>query len=78
MRFDVRVTKGAGTSHHEVTVAREDHERIAPDHEPSRLVEASFEFLLDRELKEQILSSFELPVISRYFDDYQSEIDGYL
>lgn len=78
MAFDVTVTEGSGKSRHEVKLAREDHERLAPAHEPDHLVEASFEFLLDREPKEQILSAFELPVIERYFSEYEDEIQTYL
>jgi len=49
--------------------------RLAPgaDH-PVDLVRRSFEFLLAREPKESILSSFELPVIARYFPEYEREI----
>lgn len=78
MRFQVQVSKGTGESSHEVSLEREDHERLAPGAEPEELVQASFAFLLDREPKESILTSFELPVISRYFDEYADEIDGYL
>lgn len=78
MRFRVEVTDNGSTSSHEVTLAREDHERLAPAADPDELVEASFAFLLDREPKEQILSSFELPVIERYFGEYEEEIESYL
>lgn len=78
MRFEVTVTVGSGKSRHEVTLTREDHERLAPEHEPEHLVQASFAFLLDREPKESILSSFELPVIERYFGEYEDEIETYL
>jgi hypothetical protein len=78
MVFKVRVEEANSTSHHEVKLAREDHERLAPAAEPDHLVEASFAFLLDREPKEQILSSFELPVIDRYFGEYEDEIESYL
>jgi hypothetical protein len=33
-----------------------------------------FEFLLQRESNTSILSSFELPVIGRYFPEYEDEI----
>jgi len=67
-------TNGSRTSH-EVWVGREDLARLAPgaDH-PVDLVRRSFEFLLAREPKESILSSFELPVIARYFPEYEREI----
>ncbi|MDX2343195.1 MAG: hypothetical protein QNL12_05390 [Acidimicrobiia bacterium] len=40
----------------------------------SVLVEKSFEFLLERESNTSILSSFELPVIDRYFPEYETTI----
>lgn len=42
------------------------------------LVEKSFEFLLAREPNTSILRSFDLPVIGRYFPEYESEIKGML
>ena len=45
---------------------------------PEQLVEASFAFLLEREPKESILRSFELPVIARYFPEYERRIGDYL
>ena len=41
-----------------------------------QLVEESFDFLLQREPKESILSEFDLSVISRYFPDYERAITG--
>ncbi len=38
---------------------------------PERVIEAAFEFLLDREPKESILSSFDVTVISRYFPIFE-------
>ena len=38
------------------------------------LIEKSFEFLLERESKESILSSFDLPLINKYFPEYEEEI----
>lgn len=52
-----------------------DLARLVPDAtEPSDLVRRSFEFLLAREPKESILRSFELPVIGRYFPEYERSI----
>jgi hypothetical protein len=73
-RCTVTVGTDARASRHEVTVSREDLARLAPGVTVERLVEASFEFLLAREPRESILRSFELPVISRYFPDYELEI----
>jgi len=71
-----RVTVGddpAATTH-EVEVTDEDLSRLAPGVEVQRLVEASFRFLLEREPREAILRRFALPVIGRYFPEYEAEI----
>jgi hypothetical protein len=38
------------------------------------LVQKSFEFLLERESNTSILRSFDLPVIQRYFSEYERTI----
>jgi hypothetical protein len=38
------------------------------------LIEKSFEFLLERESNTSILRSFDLPVIQRYFPEYERTI----
>lgn len=38
------------------------------------LIEKSFEFLLERESNTSILSRFDLPLINRYFPEYEKEI----
>ena len=66
---------GASTTHHEVTVARADLERLAPGaKDPIELVRRSFEFLLQREDPRSILQAFALPVIGRYFPEYEATI----
>lgn len=39
-----------------------------------KLIEKSFDFLLERESKESILSTFDLRVIEKYFPEYEQEI----
>ena len=41
---------------------------------PERILEESFRFLLEREPASAILRRFELPVIARYFPEYEREI----
>jgi hypothetical protein len=67
---------GRGTeTHHAVTVHAADLARFAPDgSHPDDLIRRSFEFLLTREPKESILATFDLPVIGRYFPDYEATI----
>jgi hypothetical protein len=60
---------------HEVAVSQADLARLAPGaSEPQDLVERSFAFLLQREPKESILRHFDLPVIARYFAEYEASI----
>ena len=68
--YRVVVTQGRSTTTHDVTVTPEDVARYAPGATPERLVEVSFEFLLEREPASSILSRFALPVIERYFPEY--------
>ena len=71
----VRLSDTRGSSEHGVRVARADLERLAPGaDDPTDLVRRSFEFLLDREPKESILASFDLPVIGRYFPEFETTI----
>ena len=76
--YEVRVQDGQGSTTHEVTVWPSDVARYAPEATPEQLLEASFQFLLEREPKESILRTFELPVIERYFPEYLDLIAGYL
>ena len=68
--YRVVVTQGRDATTHEVTVTPEDVARYAPGSTPQRLLEASFEFLLEREPASSILSRFALPVIERYFPEF--------
>ena len=63
----------AATSH-DVMVDRATLDDLAPGASPEELVRASFEFLLEREPRESIMRSFELPIIGRFFGDYPDEI----
>ena len=68
--YCVVVTQGRDETTHDVTVTAEDVARYAPGATPERLLQASFEFLLEREPASSILSRFALPVIERYFPEY--------
>ena len=73
--FCVRVIEGVSASTHHVTLDPQDQTRLAgPVTEPEELIRKSFQFLLEREPKESILSRFDLSVISRYFPEYEREI----
>ena len=74
-RFLVRVTERGSTSTHHITLDPTDHSKLAGGKAtPEELIRRSFEFLLERESRESILSRFDLPVIGRYFPEYEREI----
>lgn len=73
--FRVSVIEGTSQTHHRVTLAKADYERLAAGKAtPEQLVSESFRFLLEHERKESILRSFDLTVIARYFPGYEREI----
>jgi len=73
----VTLSDERGRSDHQVRVARRDLERLAPGATaPDDLVRRSFEFLLAREPRQSILSAFDLPLIGRYFPEYEASMIG--
>lgn len=72
----VQVTEPNGQTRHCVDLSQRDFDALKAEKAttPEELVKKSFEFLLERESKEQILRQFSLPMISRYFPDYPAEI----
>lgn len=72
--YRVEVEDDRGSSTHRVTVTDEHARTYGAAGAPDALLEESFRFLLEREPKESILSSFDLPVIERYFPEYPEEI----
>ncbi|MGH2357891.1 MAG: hypothetical protein ACRDGJ_07735 [Candidatus Limnocylindria bacterium] len=74
-RCAVRVGDDAGATVHEVAVDRDTLRRLAEGAEPDDLVRESFRFLLEREPRGSIMRSFELPIIGRYFAEYETEIE---
>jgi hypothetical protein len=74
-RFQVTVTEGAGQTTHSVSLSPAYYEKLTQKQVTEEiLIERSFQFLLEHESKESILRQFDLPLIGRYFPDYESEI----
>ena len=72
--FEV-VVEATTTTTHKVTVTPAYYEKLTGKRVPPEvLVEKSFRFLLERERNSSILRSFDLPVIGRYFPEYEEEI----
>ena len=74
--FGVQVAEPNGQTRHSVTLSQQDFQRLTDGKQttPEELVRKSFEFLLEREPKHQILRQFDLPAIGRYFPEYPTEI----
>ena len=65
----------SGATHHEVTVSRDLLAELRPGAgAPDQLMRDSFTFLLEREPRESILRSFDLPLIGRYFAEWEAEM----
>ncbi len=72
--FEVIVDGPTTTTHH-VTLTHLYYQKLTNGRvPPEKLVEKSFEFLLDRESNTSILSRFDLPIIERYCPDYEVTI----
>ena len=71
----VEVQASPRSTEHRVRVSDADVRRYGHGHLPEELLRASFEFLLEREPNTSILSSFDLPVIGKYFPEYEQEIE---
>ncbi|MCA9403851.1 MAG: hypothetical protein KC897_08715 [Candidatus Omnitrophica bacterium] len=72
--FEVTVREGT-TTRHIVTVTDAYHQRLTEGRlSKEELLIKSFAFLLDRESNTMILGRFELPVIQRYFPEYEGTI----
>ena len=79
--FVVEVREGKSRTEHRVSFDDEYYNTLLKvksgevgEISKERVIEKSFEFLLKRESKESILSSFDMRVIKRYFPEYESEI----
>ena len=76
--FEVTVSNGNSTTH-KVNLTREYYDHLSlSDTTPTKLVEGSFRFLLEREPKEMILRTFDLKIISHYFPEYERKISEYI
>ncbi len=75
-RFTVRVVDADGETGHVVTLSGVDYERLGRTYRsPEEFIHACFEFLLEREPKEQILGSFDVSQIKEHFPEFEQVID---
>jgi hypothetical protein len=74
--YQVRVIEDRTQSTHRVTLSANDYHRLSGKRVPPEdLIKRSFKLLLAREPKESILPRFNLSLISRYFPEYERELN---
>lgn len=74
-RCEVTIGDDPAATRHDVRVSGATLTGLAPSAtHPEELVRVSFEFLLAHEPRESILRSFALPLIGRYFPEWEHEI----
>ena len=72
--YQVRVS-GKSETLHRVTLREPDRMRLGGDKTSAeKLIEESFRFLMERESNTSILTTFDLPIIGRYFPEYEPTI----
>ncbi len=73
--FEVTISEGDTKTIHIVTLDEKYYEELTQKRiSKEELIKKSFEFLLQRETKESILSRFDLRIISNYFPEFEEEI----
>ena len=76
--YEVTVEAGSTTSH-DVALTDVYYQKLTSGRvTPEILIEKSFQFLLARESNTMILSRFDLPLIGRYFPEFERTIGGML
>ena len=73
--FKVTVEEKNSESTHTVTLDDQYHKKLSGNIIPKEeLIKKSFEFLVEREPKESIMSSFNLKVINKFFPEFEGYI----
>jgi len=73
--FKVTVDEENSKSTHTVTLDDQYHKKLSGNIIPKEnLIKKSFEFLLEREPKESIMSDFDLKTINKFFPEFESYI----
>tara|TARA_B100000131_G_scaffold187115_1_gene180103 strand:+ start:1248 stop:1523 length:276 start_codon:yes stop_codon:yes gene_type:complete len=76
--FEVKV-QAKSITFHQVTISEEFYLYLTNKKISKKtLLVFSFNFLLERENNSSILSSFDLPIISNYFSDYENQVRRFI
>jgi len=72
--FMVKITEGDSRTEHIVSLSDEYYGFLTQNKiSKEELIKRAFEFLLEREPKESILSKFDLTLIQHYFPEFEDE-----
>ena len=77
-KFEITVNKKLITKHTVILTDKYYDILTKKKISKKKLLEYSFQFLLDREPNTSILSFFELNIISKYFPEYENQIKKFL
>ena len=73
--YQVKLNQGGKSYQYNVTLSRSDYEKWSNSQvQPEQIIQAAFDFLLDREPPSAILSQFDCSVIRRYFPEVDKEL----
>lgn len=73
--FDVTLNEPTGPRIYKVSMDKDFLTRIGATFHPEKVVEKSFEFLLEKEPKERILAEFDITSISNYYPEFIPELE---
>lgn len=73
--YEVLLDHNGSQSRYSVTLSQSDYEQWTQGKvPPERVIEAAFEFLLEREPASSIMSEFDCSVMRRYFPEVDQEL----
>lgn len=77
--FAVTLEDGDDTRTYTVTLSEDYYQHLVDESiEPEELIRAAFRFLLDRESKDEILTSFDPTDIKSYFPSFERDVHAYI
>lgn len=72
--FSVEVLEKDSSTRHSVVMTKDFYSSLNTSTSPKKVIEKSFQFLLEREKKESILSSFDISIIPNYFPEFNDKV----
>lgn len=73
--FDVILSEPTGPTFYKVTMDKDFLTRIGATYHPEKVVQKSFEFLLEKEPKEKILQEFDIAELAHYYPGFIPELN---